>query len=320
MILGIDIGGTKTSVSLGDEHGVIHAAERIPTRSEEGPDRWLARVRALAARVRQDTPEPPGHIGIAAPGPMSVRHGTIIVSPNMPGWFDVPVARMLGDALRLPVRINNDANAAALAEFRFGAHRGVPDLAYLTLSTGLGAGIVSGGRLLQGASDLGGEIGHHVLDPSGPPCPCGLHGCLEWYCGGRNVARRLREQIVREGIRTRILDEAGGNPDAIDFRAFAAAVRQGDAFAIEAWSAFVEHLAHGIGTLLMHVNPSVVVLGTIAIHHADLLLDPLRAALPRYAWKPSVDACHIAPSALGARIGDLGALAVGLTPSPGEDA
>ncbi len=313
MILGIDIGGTKTAVCLGAPDGTIAAAARMATRGDEGPDLWLARLVELAARVRREAPEAkPERIGVAAPGPMSVRTGTMFAPPNMRGWVDVPVARMLAGAFDLPVRMGNDANAAALAEFHFGAFRGTPDLAYLTLSTGLGAGIVSGGRLVKGAIDMAGEIGHHVVDPDGPPCACGLRGCLEQYCGGYNVARRLRDRIVREGIRTAILDEAGDDPAAIDFRAIVAAVRRDDPFAREAWATFVEHLAHAVGTVLMFFNPATVVLGTIAVHAGDLLLPPLRAALPRYAWAPAIAACRIAPSALGARIGDLAALAVGL--------
>jgi glucokinase len=248
---------------------------------------------------------------MAVPGPMSVSRGALLAPPNLPGWRNVPVAQWMREASGRPVFLNNDANAAALAEYLYGEYRGTPDLVYLTLSTGIGAGIVADGRLIQGARDLAGEIGHYVLDRDGPPCPCGQRGCLEMYCGGGNVARRLRERIAA-GARSRALDIVGGHPERLDFRALVAAAREGDALAVEFWTEFVERLAQGIGATLMFFNPSVVVLGTIAIHTGEFLLGPLRAALPRFAWDVSREGVAIAPSALGEKIGDLAALAVAI--------
>jgi glucokinase len=128
-----------------------------------------------------------------------------------------------------------------------------------------------------------------------------------------NVARRLRERIVTGNIRTAILDRAGGDPGNIDFKAFVEAVKQGDAFALEAWEEYLERLAQGVGTVIMFMNPEVILLGTIAIHAGAMLLNPLRERVCTYAWKPSVRACRIEPSTLGTRIGDLSALAVALT-------
>jgi len=314
LFLGLDIGGTKTAVCLGRADGAAIAEDRIATESADGPERWFERTRELAARVLRAGGAAPGDVaavGISAPGPMSVSRGAMIAPPNLPGWQDVPVADWTRAAFGRPVFINNDANACALAEYRFGEFRGVPDLAYLTLSTGIGAGIVSGGRVLQGARDLAGEIGHHVLDIAGPPCPCGQRGCLEIYCGGLNVANRFRARLAAGG-RSLALEEAGGDPARIDFRAIAAAALRGDALAGEFWAEFVERLAQGIGTVLMLFNPSAVVLGTIAIHLGDRLLDPVRAALPRFAWAVSRDGVRIAPSRLGGRIGALSALSVAI--------
>ncbi len=313
LLLGVDIGGTKTAVCLGTAAGELKAAHRFPTRPLDGAGAWFDRARdaigALCgeAQVREGQI---GAVGIAAPGPVNVPAGCLLAPPNLPGWDEVPVVDWFRRAYGRPVHMNNDANAAALAEYLYGSCKGTPDLVYLTLSTGLGAGVVSGGRLVQGVSDLAGEIGHGVLDPDGPPCPCGLRGCFEVYCGGRSVARRLRERIRAGGLRTAVVDEAGGDPEAIDFAAFLRAVRRGDAFACGEWETFTGHLAHGIGLVLMAYNPGAVVLGTIGIHAGRLLLDPLEAALPRYAWPRSIAACRILPSALGHRIGELGAVAV----------
>ncbi len=314
IFIGLDIGGTKTSLSLGSVDGVLLAFRRVATEAAAGPECWFERVKGLLDELRHEAPDAfrrARAVGVAAPGPMSVARGCMIAPPNLPGWREVPVAKWMAAATNRPVFINNDANAAGLAEYFFGEFRGTPDLVYLTLSTGIGAGVISGGRLVQGARDLGGEVGHHVLDREGPLCPCGQRGCWEMYCGGRNVADRLRARIAA-GARSRVLELAGGNPERIDFRALVAAAREGDALATEFWTEFIERLAQGIGTILMFFNPSAVLLGTIAIHTGEFLLVPLHAALPRYAWSLSRKGVRITPSVLGERIGDLAAIAVAI--------
>lgn len=314
-LLGIDIGGTKTSACVGDEKGEIRVSRRIPTQSWEGPEAGLRRIVELARGVLEEAglrAEDLPAVGVSAPGPISLRDELMLEPPNMKGWTNVPILRRFREAFGRPVFMNNDANACALAEYLFGEHRGTKHLVYLTMSTGLGAGFIADGRVVQGATDLAGEVGHHVLDVHGPPCPCGQRGCWEIFCGGMNVAHRLRERIVAEKIRTAILDQAGGDPAKIDFKAFAEAVRLKDPFALDAWEEYTERLAQGVGTVIQFMNPDVIVMGTIAIHAGDLLLGPLRAKLPRYAWRYGREACRIAPSALGARIGDLSALAVAI--------
>lgn len=310
-ILGIDIGGTKMAVCLGDEHGTIFDTRRIPT-GTEAPIPTLQKVVALARDLLRDQNRRPNDldaIGISAPGPLSVSKGLLLAPPNMPGWIDVPVVEVFAQSFGRPVFMNNDANAGALAEYMFGSRGHVPDLVYLTMSTGLGAGFVADGRVIQGVTDLAGEVGHHVLDANGPPCPCGQRGCWEIFCGGMNVANRLREKIRSGKIATAIVQCAGGL-EQIDFKAFVEAVRRRDAFALREWEDYTEHLAHGIGTVIQFMNPSLIVLGTIGIHAADLILDPVRAKLPKYAWRYGREACRLEPSSLGSRIGDLSALAV----------
>ncbi len=316
-LLGIDIGGTKTSVCVGDEAGHLFASRRIPTGTPDGPEVCIGRIVALAREVMAKAGVPIAQIeaiGISSPGPVSLREQVMLEPPNMKGWVNVPLVKMFRDALGRPAYMNNDANACALAEYLFGSHRGVKNLVYLTMSTGLGGGFVADGRIVQGATDLAGEVGHHVLDINGPPCPCGQRGCWEIFCGGMNVANRLRERIVREKITTAILDQAGGDPDKIDFRAFTEAVRQQDPFALEAWNEYIERLAQGVGTVIQFMNPEVIVMGTIAIHAGDLLFPPLHERLPKYAWPYGRKVCRIVPSALGPRIGDLSALAVAIRP------
>lgn len=313
LILGLDLGGTKTSVCLGDENGSIHASRRFPTNSGEGPGPWLERTALTAEALLREAGlgwSDVSAIGLSVPGPMSVARGVLIAPPNLPGWIEVPIRDLCAQRCPRPLFVQNDANAAALAEFRFGACRGVADLVYLTLSTGVGAGVLSGGRLVQGATDLGGEIGHHVLDRSGPPCPCGQRGCFEIYCGGLSVANRIRARIAA-GAATTMLALAGGNAEAIDFRILVEAAKAGDPLAREFWDEFTERLAQALGTAIMLYNPKAIILGTIAVGTGDFLLDPVRRALPRYAWPCSRAACErIEASALGSKVGDLAALAL----------
>lgn len=310
--LAIDLGGTKTAVCLGDERGHLGPGHRMPTEADHDPRRWRERLHGLI----QDTLQEAGRhlqdvqsVGLAVPGPMSVRDGLVLAPPNMPAWRNIPVRAWVEELTGRPVHLNNDANAAALAEYRYGAFRGVPDLVYLTMSTGVGGGIIAGGHLVQGSRDLAGEVGHMVLDPHGPPCPCGQRGCLEMYCGGRNVLHQVRAELTR-GVDSCLREQL----DDLTISALARAAGAGDALARSYWETFLDRLAQGIGILLMCYNPSAVVMGTIAIHLGDLLLEPLRARLPRFAWEPTRQQLHLAASQLGPRIGDLGALALATAP------
>ncbi|MBU0678139.1 MAG: ROK family protein [Verrucomicrobia bacterium] len=317
-LLGIDIGGTKVAVCLGDERGNLTASRRMPARAAEGPESLVLRTVELVNDILQESglqlSDIP-HVGISAPGPLSVRRGLLLSPPNMPGWVDVPLPAMFAGKLNRPVHMNNDANAAVLAESFFGAHKDVKDIVYITMSTGVGAGIISGGTLVQGAEDLGGEVGHHVLDANGPPCPCGQRGCFELFCGGKNVADRLRKEIVSQNVKTTILDHAGNDPSKIDFRTFTLAAQEGDPYALEKWDEYLERLAQGLGTILMMFNPSALILGTIAIHTGDFLLSPLRERIGKYAWSHNVECCAIEASSLGPQIGELSALAVAISAS-----
>ena len=180
---------------------------------------------------------------------------------------------------------------------------------YLTFSTGMGGGIICNGELVQGPTDMGGEVGHMVFDPNGPLCGCGHRGCWEAYVGGRRVAESLKEKIRAGGVKTSIVEKAGGI-ERINVEALLAAAREGDAFAVAEWDVFMERMAQGLGNLLMALNPEVVILGTIAIHAGDFAMKPILEKLPRYAWPWAINACTIAASSLGGKISSLAALAV----------
>ncbi|MBI2437884.1 MAG: ROK family protein [Lentisphaerae bacterium] len=315
-ILGIDIGGTKTSVCIGNERGEIVASDRMPSGRGESVEQYghdLAQLCATIMERGKIARSALKAVGISAPGPLDVKRGVLIAPPNNPGWRNVPIVQMAQDILKVPVFFNNDANACALAEYLFGTYRGAPDLVYLTFSTGMGGGIIANGRLLQGVTDTGGEVGHQIIARDGPLCGCGQRGCWEAFVGGRRVAERIREKIRTGSIKTALLDKAGGNLEAINMELLAAAAREGDPFAVAEWDELTERLAQGIGNLIMILNPQVVLLGTIAIHLGEFVMAPLREKLRKYAWSWPLEACQVVPSTLGANIGDYSALAVALT-------
>jgi len=315
-LMGIDIGGTKTAVCVGNEQGELAASQRIAMRSGETVEAYLQRLAALCQAVLREAglaASDLAAVGISAPGPMNVKQGLLIAPPNNPGWHDVAIVAHVTRLLGRPTFLNNDANACALAEMCFGSHKGRRNLIYLTFSTGMGGGIIVNGELVQGATDTGGEVGHQVLDPNGPLCGCGQRGCWEAYVGGRMVAERLKARLRGGKARTSMLEDVGGDIDKLSMRVLERAVRQGDPLALEEWDQLLERLAQGIGNLIMVLNPDVIVLGTIAIHARDLVMPPLKEKLKKYAWKWPREACEVIPSALGSRIGDLSTLAVALT-------
>jgi glucokinase len=311
-LLGIDIGGTKIAVCIGDEEGNVLVDQRFPT-NPDNPQETLERAAGVATKLISDaglTTDQIETIGISSPGPMCSKRRMILKTPNMKGWDGYKIGDFFEETFKRPTFMQNDANGAGLAEYLFGSCKG-RDLVYLTMSTGIGAGIVVNGEVLAGTNDLGGEVGHFTLDLDGPQCGCGKNGCWEAYCGGKNFADHLRADIVDLDIQTSILDEAGGDPAAISMKEICDAVRADDEFASERWDVFIEKMAHAVGILLQTLNPEAILMGTIAIHDGDLFIPQMIERLPKYAWEGCMDVCTIEPSALK-NIGELSALAVAL--------
>ncbi|MCB1084933.1 MAG: ROK family protein [Chlamydiia bacterium] len=311
-LLGIDIGGTKVSLSIGDESGTVFASRRIETKSLGTPEEGLPKiVEAIGHLLRDENIELKeiAGIGLAVPGPVSTKTERMLTPPNMPKWVDVPIVEYLRDALGRPIFMDNDANAGALGEWEFGEAKHVNCLVYLTMSTGMGGGIIMDGKLHQGATDTAGEVGHYILDPNGPKCFCGQRGCFEAFCGGASAAARLQENVACLSD-SQVLKEAGGDLKSIDLQALLKAVKKSDPFAMEFWEDYIERLAQGIGILIQVLNPDAIILGTIASQNKTLVMGPLQQALPKYAWNVPLAHCRIEPSKLGKDLGKLGALAL----------
>jgi glucokinase len=300
-VLGIDIGGSKVALALADRAGRLLACRRRPLAPSGSWERDLeilvGDARAVLAEGRAaGAPARIASVGVSAPGPLDPERGSIGAPPNLPGWRSVPIARFLGERLEAPVVLENDANAAALAEWRFGTGPRVASLVYLTLSTGVGAGVIAGGRLLRGAACSAGELGHAPVEWGGLPCACGLRGCLEAYVGGAAWTRRLRA-IAPEGSRALAL--AGGR-EAVAPEHVVAAAREGDPFARAELARYVEYTARALVGLCFTLAPERIVLGTIASAAGEeLCLAPLRARVRAALWPVLAREVEIVASSLG---------------------
>lgn len=315
LILGVDIGGTKSAVALARPSGEIVQRLSEPTQSDQrGPDAVLEQLATMARQVMRAAGATVGDmlgIGVSCGGPLDSKTGVIHSPPNLPEWKAVPVKAFFERALGLPVRVDNDANATALAEWRFGAGIGATNLIFMTMGTGIGGGLILDGRLYRGTNDLAGEVGHQTILMNGPLCGCGKRGCLEALASGPAIARLARESM-RYGRHKRVLALAGGRSADITAVHVVQAAKEGDPFAVQVLEEAGTYMGIGIANLIQIINPERVIIGTIAVHAGDLVLNPIRAAVAEYAWERSRKVCEIVPAALGDRAQDLAAIALWL--------
>lgn len=320
VLLGIDLGGTKTQFTLGESTGRIRVRHRRPTEPSGSPERDVARLVDDARRLVGEAGlalEDLEAVGVSAPGPLDAATGRLIAPPNLPGWRDVPLVDALREGLaRRPVFLENDANAAALAEAHFGAGRGLASLVYLTMSTGVGGGLVLDGQLYRGRSGNAGELGHVPVEWGGEPCACGGRGCLEAYVGGAAWTRRLAATTPAD---SRVAILAGG-PAAARPEHVIAAAKEGDAFARAELERFVDYLGRGLVMIAFAFDPDVIVLGTIAAAAGDLCFPKLHRRLHDEVWPVIARGLRVVPTGLGDRLPDYAGLCVALvgasSPSP----
>lgn len=301
-VLGIDLGGTKISVSLWTSDGRRLESRGFPT-IQGPPEPNLAKIVSTARELLGG--ERPRAIGLSGGGPLDPERGVIILIPNLPGWIEVPIARSLQDEFGAPVAIENDANACAIAEHRFGAGRGSRHMIFLTLSTGIGGGLILNGQIYRGHRFLAGEAGPQVILTDGPICGCGNRGCLEALASGTGIIRRLEEK-------KQLLAAAGEDVTGFprDAREIVEKAKGGDFYALEFLRETAEYLAHGIANLVFVLDPERIILGTIAVAAGDLLLEPLRAEVSRLLWPAFRRDLKILPAGLGGDLGDYAAFAV----------
>jgi len=308
-VIGIDLGGTKIlSVALDSELRLLEQDQRT-TAAEDGPDgvieRMVASARAVSGGKAIDG------AGISTPGPVDLNRGIVTTPPNLPGWRDVPLAALVGERLDAPAWLENDANAAALAEHRLGAGRGFSNVVLVTLGTGIGGGLILNGRLYHGASGAGGEIGHMQLVPDGPLCGCGRHGCLEALASGRALGERAHEIAAREpeGTLARLAHEPGAELDA---RLIEKAADAGDTTAEEAIRQAGRYLGAGLTNLVNVFNPEVIVIGGGLRRLGPRYLDIARAIVKAEAFPQSYADVRIVEAELGDEAPAIGAALLAL--------
>jgi glucokinase len=315
MILGIDIGGTKLAAVAADDEGRILDRQETATDAGADPETELASLHELATQAIHEAGRQPSDlraIGVSCGGPLDTKTGTIYSPPNLPKWVAVPVkewfsARYPG----IPVTLDNDANATALAEWRWGAGRGTRNMIFLTMGTGIGGGLILDGRLYRGTNDLAGEVGHQTIMPNGPLCECGKRGCLEALASGPAIARLAQERLGY-GRGKALLSSAGGDAARISAKHVVEAAKSGDPFSAAILAEAGTYMGIGIANLIQILNPERIVLGTIAVHAGDLILQPIRDSIAEHAWERAASVCTVVPAELGDRAQDLAAISLAL--------
>lgn len=297
--VGIDVGGTKCLGVVLDSLGrIVHEERRATPRGEPA---IVAAVAELAVDLG-----PYDSLGVGVPG-LVTRDGVLRAAPNLSGVAEFAVRELLVERLGHEVHVDNDATCATLSEWRLGAGVGCRDLVLVTLGTGIGGGLVSGGRLQHGHHGFAGEYGHMVVDPQGPPCVCGRRGCWERYASGAGLARLAREAAVG-GRTARVLELAGGDPDSVRGEHVQLAAREGDADALDVIAEFGRWVAIGLVNLTNALDPELFVLGGGLAAGADLYLDPIRRWFTELLYSPDLRPHpRIEFAALGEHAGAVGA-------------
>jgi glucokinase len=301
MLIGIDVGGTRISGGLASDQGELQTRLCLSTDRSGGAIagfnaivQLVTDLEGLAARAGCRI----SRIGVGFGGPVDFDQGVVLLSHHVEGWEGFPLRSELERRLQTPVIVDNDAKAGTLAEWKFGAGRGLNDLLYINIGTGIGGGIISGGRLIRGKNNLAGEIGHSIIVGSGALCTCGKRGCLESCASGEAIARRGGEALGRPVTGRELFELA----------------RSGNEAALRVIAAVIEDLAHGIGFAVNLLNPAAVIIGGgLSEAPEDLFLEPLRAAVPSYCLGESSRQLLIEAALLRYDAGVMGAVALALS-------
>src|ERR1700720_786343 len=285
-LIGVDVGGTKVAAGLVNADGEISSQMRTPMAGNNAAAGLAAVISAIdAVRATADShPEKDGSItaiGICAPGPLDPRTGIVINPPNLPGWRNFPLADLVSKAYRLPVRVDNDGNAAALAEAMWGAGRGYRHIFCATIGTGIGTGIVFDGQIYHGRTGAAGEGGHMTIDYRGPRCGCGKLGCIEALASGPAIARRALEKIAA-GRRSSIGEQSGGSWDRLTSEMVGQAYAAGDMLAKEVLQETATFLAVWLGNIVDLLEPDVMIIGGGAASMLKPFLKEIRDQLPKW--------------------------------------
>ncbi|NJP45158.1 ROK family transcriptional regulator [Actinacidiphila epipremni] len=300
IVVGVDFGHSHLRVAVGNLAHQVLAEQSEPIDVDASASQGFDRAEQLVARLVESTGISPGKVlgvGLGVPGPIDVETGALGSTAILPGWSGINPRQELSDRLGVPVQVDNDANLGALGELVWGGGRGVKDLAYIKVASGVGAGLVIDGRIYRGPGGTAGEIGHITLDESGPVCRCGNRGCLETFTAARYVLELLR----------------GSHGDGLTVPRMVQLAREGDPGCRRVTGDVGRHIGMGVASLCNLLNPSRVVLGGDLAEAGELVLGPIRESVSRYAIPSAAQRLSVVPGALGARAEVLGALALVLS-------
>lgn len=307
LFAGVDLGGTRVRAALATATGeIVRRVEALTDRS------YIAdQVCRLAAEAIGG--EQVDCIAVGAPGPLDARTGVLYHPVNLTP-DDLPLKELLERRFGIVTHVQNDANAAALGEWMFGGHRPTEHLLYITVSTGVGAGIISHGRLIDGFNTTAGELGHTMIDPLGPECPCGNRGCVEAICSGTSIARAAREAL-RSGSASSMLALAGGDVEQVTAELVVAAANAGDDLAAGVFFHAADTLGAAVVNAIHMLSPEIVLIGGGVSQAGELLFGPVRARVRRKAMALTARGVSVGPAALGADAGLVGAIALAIVES-----
>lgn len=306
--IGIDVGGTNVKLALVDDKGNINYSNSVPTRAEMGYEYTVNNIkqaiRDLLTETKLSTKDIEG-IGFGFPGQVDYKSGVVRLAPNIPGWVDVPIAKLIEDEFKIPTRVDNDVRCAALGELNYGAGKGCENLICITVGTGIGSGLIINGKLVRGASNAAGEIGHIKLQMhDGPICGCGDTGCMEAFASGPSIVA-MAENYIRGGKSTKFREMANGAQ--ITPYIVCEAAKAGDPVAKRIFKIMGEYIGIGLASVVNLLNPEKIIVGGGVADAGDLLINPMKHTLKERAMKIAGDAVEIVPAQLGNTAGVIGA-------------
>jgi glucokinase len=316
LVVGVDVGGTKVTAGTVNRSGEILNQLRVPMVSHDGAALGMAAViSVINSVVAKATNRPPTSglirgIGICSPGPLDPNAGVIINPPNLPCWRNFPLAAEVSRIYRVPVKLDNDANAAALAETLWGAGRGYRNVFLATIGTGIGTGIVLDGRIYHGRTGAAAEGGHLSIDYRGPRCQCGKRGCIEVFASGPAIARRARARLATEPRGSCMLDRADGNLDAVTSETVAEACSAGDPLAASILQETLGFLSVWLGNIVDLLEPEVVILGGGVATMLRPFFDEIHNRLPDCCVNSRCQEIPLLPACFGGDAGMIGAAAL----------
>ncbi len=308
--IGIDVGGTNVKIALVDDNGKIIYSNSVPTYAKMGYEYTVNNIKQAIKDLMKETNTTPSDIegiGFDFPGQVDCKTGVVKLAPNIPGWVNVPIAQMIEDEFHIPTRIDNDVRCAALGELKFGAGRGCENFICITVGTGIGSGIVINGKVVRGATNAAGELGHIKLQMNdGPICGCGDTGCLEAFASGPAIVA-MAQEYIKGGKSTKFREMAAAEGGEITPYMVAKAAEEGDPVAKRIFEIVGEYIGIGLTSVINLLNPERVIIGGGVAESGELLLGPIRKTIKERAMVVAGNAVEIVPAQLGNSAGVIGA-------------